>query len=137
MTCDVVKKCKYSTYDEPNFKKHIAICAEISVKQTKCVQQSYGDNSSTIRKMIEELILPIDALYYRNYMVCTYDIETIEEKKLNCVPNRGTATDARLLLLSMAVGSNLPNYKPKCWARNSSDPAQEKVIIKKFVSSVF
>ena len=94
MTCDVVKKCKYSTYDEPNFKKHIAICAEISLKQTKCVQKDYGDDSTTLKSMVEEDILPIKALYYRNYIHCTFDVETIEEKNLNCVPNRGTVTDA-------------------------------------------
>ena len=83
--------------------------------------------------MVEEDILPIKALYYRNYIHCTFDIETIEEKNLNCVPNRGTVTDARLLLLSMDVGSNAPNYEPKCWVRNSSDPVEEKTIISNFV----
>lgn len=131
--CHVMPKCGYTTHDKRNFNKHTLKCARISQKKITCKQVSYGDDRSTLKQMVDEKILPSDVLTYRNYAMATYDIETIERRFTQCAPDRGTVTEADLLLLSIACGSNLPNYEPKCWIRKSSDPADEKPLIKKFL----
>ena len=45
-------------------------------------------------------------------------------------------TVADLKLLSLAVGSNLPGYTPRCWVRDSMEPEEEASIISKFVAEL-
>ena len=43
---------------------------------------------------------------------------------------------ANLKLLSIALGSNLPEFESKCWIRKSSDPDDELNLVRKFVKEL-
>ena len=57
-------------------------------------------------------------------------METVEEKSGLDVPSHGLVSEATLHLLSIAVGSNIPGSKSKCWIRKSSDPKDAQKMIK-------
>ena len=107
LKCTVLKNCAYETYHKSNFVRHCKKCEQIGQKQIICRQRSYGDEKTVISEMVEDRILPVEMLKYRNYYHATFDIETIENKIHTCQPARGTTTDANLVLLSIAIGSNL------------------------------
>ena len=46
------------------------------------------------------------------------------------------AQKENLKLLSIAIGSNIPGYKSKCWIRKSSEPDAEIALVKKFVDEI-
>jgi hypothetical protein len=112
--CTKLPKCKYSTFDHFNFKRHELKCGISNVQQIKCKQISYGADINIIQDMIKNSIIPEDTINYRNFQMATYDIETIEEKIQGCEKKRGMNVKANLKLLSIAVGSNIPNQSPKC-----------------------
>ena len=48
----------------------------------------------------------------------------------------GMTTEANLKFLSIAVGSNLPNFTPKCWVRRNLSPKEEKRVIRVFIDEL-
>ena len=54
--CDVTSKCKYKTNIKANFERHKVKCEELSKKKIICKQKAYGDDSSTLRKMVRFFI---------------------------------------------------------------------------------
>ena len=134
--CTKTKKCKYDTYDKFSFTRHLQTCGISNVKVVECQQWAYGNDESVVAEMVKMEIVPPEALNYRNNLLCTWDIETMERKTGNFAPEMGMVTEATHSLLSLAVGSNLPNYKPKCWIRRSSCPSEETRIIKNFVNEL-
>ena len=90
-----------------NFKRHEAICGINNVKKIKCVQTTYGDDYNVLKEMADDGYIPCEAIEYRNFDLCTYDIETIEIPYQNCAPDRGMIKEATHRLLSIAVGSNM------------------------------
>ena len=136
LVCEVSKKCHYQTFDKRNFVRHTQNCANQCKKKVVCEQKQYGDGGSVLRKMITDNYLPKIAESYRNYHVATFDIETIEQKVINCLPDRGTTVEANLKVLSIALGSNFEGEEAKCWVRRSSDPKEEKRLIKLFLKEL-
>ena len=134
--CTKLPKCKYSTFDLFNFKRHNLKCGISNVQQIQCKQISYGEDINILRDMITNDIIPEEAINYRNFQMATFDIETIEEKIRGCDKNRGMNVKANLKLLSLAVGSNIPNQSPKCWIRNSMESSEEKRLIYKFIEEL-
>ena len=134
--CEKTKGCKYSTEIKQNFQKHEKICGISNVQTFKCEQISYGDDKSIIKEMIFKKLIPIEAINYQNNLLATFDLETIEEKLVSCQPFRGLEVKAKLRLLSIASGSNIPGTKSKCWIRRSMDPSEELRIIHKFVKEL-
>ena len=134
--CEKTKGCSYTTPVKQNFEKHQKVCGIFNVKQIICHQKSYGDDKSTLKELVVLKLIPREALSYRNFLLATFDIETIEEKIQGCQPIRGMNTEANLKLLSIAVGSNIPETNSKCWVRNSMNPMEEKRLIVKFVAEL-
>ena len=132
-TCEKTKGCKYNTTDKFNFERHVTRCGIFNVQQLICKQKSYGDDNSTLREMVDLEIVPLEALTYRNFFLATFDIETIEQKNIGCRPMRGMETNANLKLLSIAVGSNIPETNSKCWVRKSMEPREKTRLIRNFV----
>ena len=135
--CTKTKNCKYSSFSEYNYSRHIKRCGINNVKNIKCTQTTYGDDSTILRKMAEEGFVPMEALDYRNFALATYDIETIEIPIHNCAPQMGMVKDASHRLLSIAVGSNIPDVATKCWVRKNMSPSEEQRLIEKFVSYLY
>ena len=90
--CEKTKGCKYSTYRTHNFERHQAICGISNVKKIRCKQQSYGNNYDTLKEMADKFIVPVEALSYRNNILATFDLETIEEPLISCAPKIGKIT---------------------------------------------
>ena len=134
--CSKTQNCKYSTFDFFNFKRHGIKCGISNVQQITCKQISYGNEKNVIQEMVNEKILPEEALSYRNFQMATFDIETIEQKIIGCEKKRGMNVKANLKLLSLAVGSNIPNQSPKCWVRKSMEPSEEKRLISDFIKEL-
>ena len=82
---------------------------------------------------VNEGYAPAEILSYRNYHLAVWDLETVEEKSGLEAPRHGINTEATLHLLSIAVGSNIPNMETKCWVRKSSDPKHAAQLIKNLV----
>ena len=135
-TCDIIFGCKFTTSDQFNFKRHQKTCGTFNVKKIKCKQSCFGKDNSVLTEMVNNGIIPPEALLYTNFTMATFDIETIELSVTSCAPYRGMTTEANLKLLSLAVGSNLPDYKPKCWIRRSMDSNEEERIIKNFLKEL-
>ena len=131
--CRKTKGCNYVTYKSFNYARHQKTCGKTNVQTIEHKQVSYGMDNTTLRKMVDENILPEAALDYRNYDLATFDIETIEAPMDLCPREHGMETNANLKLLSIAVGSNIADYEPKCWIRKSLDPSEEKRLIKSFL----
>jgi hypothetical protein len=134
--CTKLAKCKYSTFDFSNFKRHELKCEIGNAQQIKTKQISYGKDTNIFRDMVDQKIVPEEAVNYRNFQMATFDIETIEEKIIGCEKNRGMNVKAKLKLLSIAVGSNIPNQSPKCWVRNSMETSEEKRLITLFIEEL-
>ena len=115
LVCDVLPDCRFSTYKIYVMERHKKVCAKINVQTQKCKQTAYGDNKTVLSEMVKRGIVPAEALTYRNNKFSTWDIETIEVPIESCAPERGMVTKANLRLLSIAVASNIPGHKPKCW----------------------
>ena len=135
--CTKTKNCKYSSFSYFNYSRHVKRCGINNVKNIKCTQTTYGDDSTVIRKMADEGFIPMEALEYRNFALATYDIETIEIPIHNCAPQMGMVKDASHRLLSIAVGSNIPGVQTKCWVRRNMDPSEEQRLIEKFISYLY
>ena len=132
--CNILSNCKYMTFDRANFARHIKLCASSNQKKIICKQKAYGDGQSTLKDMVERQILPAEVLKFCDYSHATFDIETTERRYQNCHPTSGTVREADLVVLSIAVGSNIDtDYVPKCWIRRSSDPKEEKRMIQKVI----
>jgi hypothetical protein len=134
--CSKTTGCKYNTLIKRDFIVHNRSCGVSNIQQCENKQESYGNDKSRIKKMVSLKIIPEEALSYRNFMLATWDIETIEEKIVGCDKERGMETEANLKLLSLAVGSNIPGKNAKCWVRKSMDSGEEKTIIKSFVAEI-
>ena len=135
--CEKTKNCKFSTFHYYNFKRHEAKCGINNVKRIKCVQTTYGDDYNVLREMANDGYIPMEAIDYRNFSLCTYDIETIEIPFQNCAPDRGMVTEANHKLLSIAVGSNMKNMPTKCWVRKTLEPSEETRLVSKFVDYLY
>ena len=131
--CSVTKNCKYSTKDPANFKRHEKICAAFNTKEIKTRQISYGDDRNDMREMVEAGIIPNIALDYRNFSLATFDLESLEVPFSNCEKNNGLEKEAQLILLSVAVGTNLGDKVSKCWVRKTLEPSEERKLVKKFL----
>ena len=134
--CTKIKNCRYETHSLQTFQRHQKICGHFNVQKITAKQTFYGGENSVLRQMADQGYIPMEAVDYENYILASFDIETIEQKFSVCAPERGMVTDANLNLLSLAVGSNIENYEPKCWVRSSMDSNEEKKIIAKFVSEL-
>ena len=134
--CTKTRNCKYDTCNKWNFDRHVKICGKSNVKTVVCKQTAYGQKTSVLHEMVQKDYIPSIALNYRNPFLCTFDIETIETKVMGCSPQTGMLTEANLSLLSIAVGSNMPGYKPKCWVRKSSLPEEETRLIRNFLLEI-
>ena len=134
--CDKTPGCKYNTMNKQTFTKHQRTCGISNIQQVKNKQESYGDDKSVIKEMISLKLIPEEALSYRNFMLATWDIETIEEKISLCDKKRGMVTQANLKLLSLAVGSNIPGQTTKCWVRKSMESGEETKIICAFIKEL-
>ena len=134
--CEKTKGCRYTSYSRQSFDRHSAICGISNVKQIRCKQVAYGDDSSVLKEMVGRQLIPNCALQYRNTTLATWDIETIEEPLIACAPKIGLSTNANLRLLSIAVGSNIPGYEPKCWVRRNMEADEETRLIYNFVDEI-
>ena len=134
--CRQLKDCKFSTTKKSNFDRHEKSCIKHNTKRITCKQKTYGGSAGVIVDMVNESILPEEALTYRNKFLATFDLETIENKFDNCAPEHGLVTEANLLLLSIAVGSNMDGYEPKCWVRKTSDTKEETRLVKAFIQEL-
>ena len=77
--------------------------------------------------------LPTEAANFQQKYLCTFDIESLEYKYDGDMPGTSTTIEMLQRLVSLAVGSNIPNTNPKFFCRSSSHPSTEKVIIDQFV----
>ena len=134
--CEQMKSCKFSTKNYEHFERHSKICIRYNTKRITCKQKAYGDNSDVIAEMVDLKIIPDEALNFRNNFIVTFDLETIEQKFDFAAPERGLVTEANLLLLSIAIGSNLEGYLPKCWVRKTSDASEEIRLVKAFLKEL-
>jgi len=134
--CKQLKNCKYSTTHKGHFMEHEEICKNYNTQKIQCLQVAYGSEDYALQEMVSENIVPEEALTYRNRFLATFDLETLETKISKCNPARGMVSEANLKLLSIAVGSNMPGYIPKCWVRKSSDPSEEARLVKNFVDEL-
>ena len=115
LECSITPGCRYSTYKTSDFNKHQKICGKSNVQIIKCKQVTYGDNRSVLQEMVKKEIVPPEALLFRNNKMATWDIETLEVPIEGCNPKHGLITKANLNLLSIALASNLPGHRAKCW----------------------
>jgi len=134
--CDQLKSCKFSSPNYYEFERHSKICVKYNTKRITCKQKSYGNYSNPISEMVDLKIIPEEALTFRNNFIVTFDLETMEQKFDFAAPERGLVTEANLLLLSIAIGSNLEGYTPKCWVRKTSDSSEEIRLVKAFVQEL-
>ena len=134
--CDKMKNCRFSSNRKSTFDRHRKACGNFNVKKIICKQKSYGDNENILKDIANAGYIPFEALDYKNFTLCTWDIETLENRYSNSAPKFGMVLEADLRLLSIAVGSNLPNYKPKCWIRKNLEPSEERRLIRKFLDEL-
>ena len=134
--CDVQPKCKLTFTCKQNLEKHREKCLILSTKQIICKEKVYGDDKNIQKSMVEDGFAPEAFIDFRDFHLATFDCETIEEKTWLDIPENGLVSEADLRLLSIAVGSNIPGFKEKCWVRKSSDPEEARVILKKFVGTL-
>ena len=134
--CDVHSKCKQIFKSKRNLDKHREKCLELSTKQIICKEKMYGDDTSIPQKMVDDGYAPHGLLEYKDFYLATWDLETLEEKTHLEIPENGLVAEADLRLVSIAVGSNIPGFVPKCWVRKSSEPEAAKEIIEKFVATL-
>ena len=134
--CDVQPKCKKVFTCQRNLENHRKKCLELSTKKITCKEKAYGDDSTLQQKMVEDGFAPKEFLDYHDFYLATWDIETYEEKTFLDVPDKGMVAEADLRLLSIALGTNIPGFSPKCWVRKSSEPEEARIIIEKFVASL-
>ena len=134
--CDVQPKCKLTFTCKQNLEKHREKCLQMSTKQIICKEKVYGDEKNIQTSMVEDGFAPEEFIDFRDFLLVTFDIETFEEKTWLEIPENGLVSEADLRLLSIAVGSNIPGFKEKCWVRKSSDPKEARVILEKFVETL-
>ena len=135
-TCHQMKQCKFTTSRKDKIERHEKGCRKFNTKHITCKQRAYGDDADVVREMVDNDILPKEAISYRSSFLATFDLETIEEKYDTCLPENGLMIDANLRLLSIAVGSTMEGYEPKCWVRKSSNPAEEARLVKAFLQEL-
>ena len=135
-TCSKTKNCRYETSSTQRFEKHQKICGIKNIQNITSTQTFYGGDDSVLKQIADAGFIPMEAAEYENYILASFDIETIEEKFEQCLPEKGLTTVARLKLLSLAVGSNLDGYTPKCWVRKNMNEEEELKIIAKFIEEL-
>merc|ERR1711970_981824 len=79
--CGEHPKCNYFSNSYRNFKRHKDICLEMSVQTIESVQKFYGNGKGYMAAMVEEGLLPAEALEYRQETFICFDIETLEKRK--------------------------------------------------------
>ena len=135
-TCDKLKNCRFQTDRRDNFERHVEKCGTFNVQKTVCVQTVYGNQVNILREIADAGFIPMEAIDYKNFTMATFDIETIEARYSKAAPKLGLVEEAELRLLSIACGSNISGYKPKCWIRKNLEPEHERIIIRKFVDEL-
>ena len=99
-------------------------------------QKMYGEQIGVIEELIELKILTSEAKNYRNKYFAVYDIETIETKS-DVSDTFHTEYKQRLKLITIAISSNIENYKPKVRVRDDMNPASEEKIIEQFINELY
>ena len=135
--CSFSDECRATFAKKCDLDEHIKKCPEIQKKldRVDVVQRTYGDSKDIITRMIDLKFLPDEALEFENSKFACFDIETLEcltgETDLEDV--EGLVEVAKLNLVSIAVGSNFPDYKSKCFVRRTSKYEDELFLVESFL----
>ena len=141
--CKEIEKCGYHTTYETSYKRHISSCEKISQQVILTKLTKYGNESSSLKEMIDEGLLPLDAKKYRQKYFITWDIETLEKKRDHEAifdqshmefweSSGGLEYIAKCKVASIGLGSNLPGIEPKTLIRNDSTPESAVDLIERF-----
>lgn len=131
--CKVTAECGYSTKIHQHYRRHIDICAKISIQQIFGKQISYGKDSNPLEFIMEAGYLPREALEFRKSHVVAFDIECLEELTNNNMETN-TVIHAIHKLLSIAVGDNTGNEE--CFVRESSAHNSAVKLVRQFVDKL-
>ena len=75
---------------------------------------------------VTEGYIPLEFIDYRQKYFCTFDIETLESRFEGDKVGDNTTIECHQKIVSLSIGTNLPNYNPIFLCRRSSDPEAEK-----------
>ena len=136
--CDQHPKCKFKTERYHNFTRHREKCWNISTQKIVSRQKIYGDNRGDIEQLIELGYLPSEAVTYRQKYIFSFDIECLitdrdpdENEYFQPLTWGGVHH-----VVSIAIASNIPDFKTKCFRRQSSNASDGVIMVNAFMDEL-
>ena len=127
--CKESEKCKMTFKRLHDFKRHCETCKEASTQKIVGKQIAYGSETNVVRILVDLGYLPAEALEYRKTFFCTYDIETIEDKK-DIENMRNVEAIHRLASISVSTTES----RGKVFVRTDSSHEAAKHMVQEFVN---
>nr|AAT47865.1 hypothetical protein 008-24 [Oikopleura dioica] len=123
--------CYFEFSIPSGMERHLKTCSN-KVTSVTAKQKSYGLRDDIIMQLVNEQILPKEALSYRIDRFVCFDIETLEKK----VDTRTPATElhASHHLLSIAIGTNFGFEK--VFVRENSSAEAARQLVQDFVETL-
>ena len=97
------------------------------------VQKQRGNPESMLEYGVRMGYVPTEGLNYRQRLLCTMDIESLEVDFEGKKEGRDRNIIKAQKLVSLAVGTNIPNMAPRFFCRESSKPEAEEDLIENFL----
>ena len=122
--------CYYIHSNKSKVKRHQATCGNHIVTSK---QRTYGNPESMLEYGVRIGYIPKKWEGYRQKYFCCFDIETLESSHQGDLVGYSTTIEHYHNTVSIAIGSNIPNYEPIFLMRKSSEPEAEQDLITEFV----
>ena len=125
------KNCYFKNFRKDVVNRHIKSCAGDKDIKTKSI--TYGNPESMLERGVRLGYLPASAVKFRQQYLVTFDIECLETDYDGDKVGMAANIEKYQKIVSLAVGSNLPNTQPQFFCRSSSDPSTEQILIDQFL----
>lgn len=97
------------------------------------VQKERGNPENLLEFGVRKGFIPQKFKNFRQKYICTFDIECLESTYDGKKEGMDANIEKAQKIVSLAVGSNIPNTQPKFFCRKSSKPEEEEELIEQFI----
>jgi len=123
--------CYYRCKTKTDMKRHDT--EEHGEAKTKSVQKQRGNPENLLEFGVRKGFIPEEHGNYRQPYQATFDIECLEHEFTGKKEGIDHNIEMGQRIVSLAVGSNIPQCEPKFFCRSSSAPEAEEELIQEFI----
>ena len=134
--CDTYYKCSkemcfYRCKTKRDMERHDT--EDHGKPKVKSVQKQRGNPESLLEFGVRKGFIPAENGNFQQKFIVTFDIECLECPYTGNRDGMDENIEMAQKIVSLAVGSNIPNTSPKFFCRSSSAPETEEELMQEFI----